>query len=128
LQIKLKYPHIFFSMLPLYPELPTTATVFWVGFVVALVHYAIRRRVVELFGTGFGLIVVGSVVQWWGQGIIAAFGLWMGTAGISYLVVSAIILVFKAVQYSASLLSRAVVYTAQEPQGQKLMECRCTCQ
>jgi hypothetical protein len=115
-------------MLPLYPELPTTAAAFWVGIVIAVVHYIIRRRVVELFGTGFGLIVVGSAVQWWGQGITAAFGLWMGTAGISYLVVSAIILVFKAVQYSASVLSRAVVHTAQEPQGQKLMECRCTCQ
>jgi len=115
-------------MLPLYPELPTTAVVFWVGVVIALVHYIIRRRVVELFGTGFGLIVVGSVVQWWGQGIIAAFGLWIGISGVSYLVVSAIILVLKAVQYSASVLSRTVLYSAQEPQGQKLMECRCTCQ
>jgi hypothetical protein len=67
-------------------------------------------------------------VQWWGQGIIAAFGLWMGTAGISYLVVSAIILVLKAVQYSADVLSRTVVHTAQEHQGQRLLECRCTCQ
>ena len=58
-------------MLPLYPDLPTTATAFWVGIVVAVVHYVLRRRVVELFGTGFGLIVVGSAVQWWGQGIIA---------------------------------------------------------
>jgi len=114
-------------MLPLYPELPATATSFWVGIVVAVIHYIIRRRVVELFGTGFGMIVVGSAVQWWGQGIIAAFGLYIGTAGISYLVVSAIILVLKAVQYSASVLSRAVVQSA-EPQGQKLMECRCTCQ
>jgi len=115
-------------MLPLYPELPTTATAFWVGIVIAAVHYILRRKVVELFGTGFGLIVVGSAVQWWGQGVIAAFGLWMGTAGISYLVVSAIILVLKAVQYSADVLSRAVVHTAQEHQGQRLLECRCTCQ
>jgi hypothetical protein len=114
-------------MLPLYPELPTTATAFWIGVVIALIHYVIRRKVVELFGTGFGLIVAGSAVQWWGQGIVAAFGLWMGTAGISYLVVSAIILVLKAVQYSADILSRAVVHSA-EPQGQKLMECKCTCQ
>jgi hypothetical protein len=114
-------------MLPLYPELPTTATAFWIGIVVALVHYGIRRRVVELFGTGFGLIVAGSAVQWWGQGIVAASGLWMGTAGISYLVVSAIILVLKAVQYSADVLSRTLLYSA-EPQGQKLMECKCTCQ
>jgi len=115
-------------MLPLYPELPTTATAFWVGIVVAVVHYVLRRRVVELFGVGFGLIVAGSAVQWWGQGIVAAFGLWMGTAGISYLVVSAIVLVLKAVQYSANILSRTVVHTAQEHQGQRLLECRCTCQ
>jgi len=114
-------------MLPLYPELPTTATAFWVGIVVAVVHYILRRRVVELFGTGFGLIVAGSAVQWWGQGVIAAFGLWMGTAGISYLVVSAIILVLKAVQYSADVLSRTVVHSA-DAQGQRLLECRCTCQ
>ena len=115
-------------MLPLYPEIPITAMAFWVGIVVAVVHYILRRRVVELFGTGFGLIVAGSAVQWWGQGIVAAFGLWMGTAGISYLVVSAIILVLKAVQYSADVLSRTVVHTAQEHQGQRLLECRCTCQ
>jgi uncharacterized membrane protein YvlD (DUF360 family) len=115
-------------MLPLYPDLPTTGAAFWVGVLVALVHYIIRRKVVELFGTGFGMIVVGSVVQWWGQGIIAAFGLYIGTAGISYLVVSAVILVLKAVQYSADVLSRTVVHAVQEPQGQKLLECRCTCQ
>ena len=115
-------------MLPLYPEIPITAIAFWVGIVVAVVHYVLRRRVVELFGVGFGLIVVGSAVQWWGQGVIAAFGLWMGTAGISYLVVSAIILVLKAVQYSADVLSRTVVHTAQEHQGQRLLECKCTCQ
>ena len=115
-------------MLPLYPDLPTTATAFWVGIAVAAVHYILRRRVVELFGTGFGLIVVGSAVQWWGQGVIATSGLWMGTVGISYLVVSAIILVLKAVQYSADVLSRTVVHTAQDPQGQRLLECRCTCQ
>jgi len=115
-------------MLPLYPDLPTTATAFWVGIVIAVVHYVLRRRVVELFGTGFGLIVTGSAVQWWGQGIVAAFGLWIGTAGISYLVVSAIILVLKAVQYSADVLSRTVVHTVQEHQGQKLIECKCTCQ
>jgi len=114
-------------MLPLYPDLPTTATAFWVGIVVAVVHYVLRRRVVELFGTGFGLIVAGSAVQWWGQGIVAAFGLWMGTAGISYLVVSAIILVLKAVQYSADVLSRTVVHSA-DAQSQRLLECRCTCQ
>jgi hypothetical protein len=113
-------------MLPLYPEIPTTAIAFWVGIVVAVVHYVLRRRVVELFGTGFGLIVAGSAVQWWGQGIIAAFGLWMGTAGISYLVVSAIILVLKAVQYSADVLSRTVIHSTE--QGQRLLECRCTCQ
>jgi len=113
-------------MLPLYPELPTTATAFWVGIVIAAVHYIVRRRVVELFGTGFGLIVVGSAVQWWGQGVIAAFGLWMGTAGISYIVVSGIILVLKAVQYSADVLSRTVIHSTE--QGQRLLECRCTCQ
>jgi hypothetical protein len=113
-------------MLPLYPEIPTTAIAFWVGIVVAVVHYILRRRVVELFGTGFGLIVAGSAVQWWGQGIIAAFGLWMGTAGISYLVVSAIILVLKAVQYSADVLSRTVIHSTE--QGQRLLECKCTCQ
>ena len=59
-------------MLPLYPEIPITAMAFWVGIVVAVVHYVLRRRVVELFGTGFGLIIAGSTVQWWGQGIIAA--------------------------------------------------------
>jgi uncharacterized membrane protein YccC len=114
-------------MLPLYPELPTTVVAFWAGIVAAVVHYVIRRKVVELFGTGFGMIVVGSVVQWWGQGIVAAFGLWVGTAGISYLVMSAIILVLKAVQYSADVLSRTVVHST-EPQGYKLMECKCTCQ
>jgi len=113
-------------MLPLYPDLPTTAMAFWVGIVVAVVHYILRRRVVELFGTGFGLIVAGSAVQWWGQGIIAAFGLWMGTAGISYLVVSAIVLVLKAVQYSADVLSRTVIHSTE--QGQRLLECKCTCQ
>jgi hypothetical protein len=114
-------------MLPLYPDLPTTAMAFWVGIVVAVVHYVLRRRVVELFGTGFGLIVVGSAVQWWGQGIIATFGVLVGFVGISYLVVSAIILVLKAVQYSADVLSRTVVHSV-ETQGQRLLECRCTCQ
>lgn len=66
-------------MLPLYPELPTTATAFWIGIIIALIHYAIRRRVVELFGTGFGMVVVGPVVQWWGRGITAAFGLYIDT-------------------------------------------------
>jgi len=113
-------------MLPLYPEIPITAMAFWVGIVVAVVHYILRRRVVELFGVGFGLIVAGSAVQWWGQGVIAAFGLWMGTAGISYLVVSAIVLVLKAVQYSADVLSRTVIHSTE--QGQRLLECRCTCQ
>jgi len=114
-------------MLPLYPDLPTTATAFWVGIVVAVVHYILRRRVVELFGTGFGLIIAGSTVQWWGQGIIATFGVLVGFVGVSYLVVSAIILVLKAVQYSADVLSRTVVHSA-EVQGQRLLECRCTCQ
>jgi ABC-type transport system involved in cytochrome c biogenesis permease subunit len=114
-------------MLPLYPDLPTTATAFWVGIVVAVVHYILRRRVVELFGVGFGLIIAGSTVQWWGQGIIATFGVLVGFVGISYLVVSAIILVLKAVQYSADVLSRTVVHSA-ETQGQRLLECRCTCQ
>ena len=113
-------------MLPLYPELPTTATAFWVGIVVAAVHYIVRRRVVELFGTGFGLIIVGSTVQWWGHGVIATFGVWMGMAGISYIVVSGIILVLKAVQYSADVLSRTVIHSTE--QGQRLLECRCTCQ
>ena len=113
-------------MLPLYPEIPITATAFWIGIVVAVVHYRLRRRVVELFGTGFGLIIAGSTVQWWGQGIIAASGLWMGTVGISYLVVSAIILVLKAVQYSADVLSRTVIHSTE--QGQRLLECKCTCQ
>jgi len=113
-------------MLPLYPEIPTTAIAFWVGIVVAAVHYILRRRVVELFGTGFGLIIVGSTVQWWGQGVIATFGLWMGMAGISYIVVSGIILVLKAVQYSADVLSRTVIHSTE--QGQRLLECRCTCQ
>jgi hypothetical protein len=113
-------------MLPLYPDLPTTATAFWVGIVVAVVHYVLRRRVVELFGTGFGLIIAGSTVQWWGQGIIATFGVLVGFVGISYLVVSAIILVLKAVQYSADVLSRTVIHSTE--QGQRLLECRCTCQ
>jgi len=113
-------------MLPLYPEIPTTAIAFWVGIVVAVVHYILRRRVVELFGVGFGLIVAGSAVQWWGQGIIATFGVLVGFVGISYLVVSAIILVLKAVQYSADVLSRTVIHSTE--QGQRLLECRCTCQ
>jgi hypothetical protein len=115
-------------MLPLDSTFTLTPTAFWTGILIALIHYTVRRRVVEVFGTGFGMIVVGSVIQWWGQGIIAAFGLFIGTAGISYLVVSAIILVLKAVQYSASVLSRTVLYSIQEPQGQKLLECKCTCQ
>jgi len=41
-------------------------------------------------------------------------------------VVSAIVLVLKAVQYSADVLSRTVVHSAE--QGQRLLECRCTCQ
>ena len=105
-------------MLPLENTITSTATAFWAGVIIALVHYAIRRKVIELFGTGFGMIVVGSAVQWWGQGIIAAFGLYIGTAGISYLVVSAVILVFKAVQYSVDILSRTVIHsTKQQPQG-----------
>jgi len=115
-------------MLPLENTITSTATAFWVGIVVALIHYAIRRRVVELFGTGFGMIIVGSVVQWWATDYIAAYGLYIGIAGISYLVVTAIILVFKAVQYSAGILSRAVVHSVgQQSQGQKLLECQCTC-
>jgi len=114
-------------MLPLYPEIYPTAMAFWVGVVVALIHYAVRRRVVELFGTGFGMIVVSSAVHWWTPGIIGALMLYLGYAGIAYIIISAIILVFKAVQYSVDVLSRAVVHSA-EPQGQKLLECRCTCQ
>jgi len=114
-------------MLPLESEITPTALAFWVGIVVALIHYAIRRRVIELFGVGFGMIVVGSAVQWWATNYIAAYGLYIGIAGISYLVVSAIILVFKAVQYSANILSRAVVHSVEQYQGQKLLECQCTC-
>jgi len=114
-------------MLPLYPEIYPTALAFWAGVVIALIHYAVRRRVVELFGVGFGMIVVSSAGNWWTSGIIAAFFLYLGYVGIAYLIVSAIILVFKAVQYSASVLSRTVVQST-EPQGQKLLECRCTCQ
>ena len=114
-------------MLPLYPEIYPTAMAFWVGVVAALIHYAVRRRVVELFGTGFGMIVVSSAVHWWTPGIIGALMLYLGYAGIAYIIISAIILVFKAVQYSANVLSRTVVHSA-EPQGQKLLECRCTCQ
>jgi len=66
-------------------------------------------------------------VQWWGQGIIATFGVLVGFVGISYIVVSAIILVLKAVQYSADVLSRTIIHSA-ETQGQRLLECRCTCQ
>ena len=119
-------------MLPLYPEVYPTAMAFWIGAVAALSHYAVRRRVVELFGAGFGMIVVSSVGNWWLPGILGALMLYLGYAGIAYIVTSAIILVFKAVQYSANILSRAVVYDAvthsAEPQGQKLLECRCTCQ
>jgi hypothetical protein len=116
-------------MLPLEGTVTSTATAFWVGIVIALVHYAIRRRVIELFGTGFGMIIVGSVVQWWATDYIAAYGLYIGIAGISYLVVSAIILVFKAVQYSANILSRTVIHSTeqQQYQRQKLLECQCTC-
>ena len=114
-------------MLPLYPEIYPTVAAFWVGVVAALIHYAVRRRVVELFGTGFGMVVVSSAVHWWTSGIIGALVLYLGYAGIAYIIISAIILVFKAVQYSASILSRAVTYSA-EPQGQKLLECKCTCQ
>jgi len=115
-------------MLPLYPEVYPTALAFWVGVVAALIHYAVRRRVVELFGAGFGMIVVGSAVNWWASGVVAAFALYMGYAGIAYIVVSAVILVLKAVQYSANVLSRAVVQSAEyQPQGQRLLECQCTC-
>jgi len=41
-------------------------------------------------------------------------------------VVSAIILVLKAVQYSADVLSRTVIHSTE--QGQRLLECKCTCQ
>jgi hypothetical protein len=115
-------------MLPLYPEIYPTALAFWAGVVAAVVHYVVRRRVVELFGTGFGMIVVSSAGNWWTSGIIAAFFLYLGYVGIAYMMISGIILVLKAVQYSASVLSRSVVYSAEQPQGQKLMECRCTCQ
>jgi hypothetical protein len=120
-------------MLPLYPELYPTVIAFWAGVLAAVVHYIIRRRVVELFGMGFGLIVVSSAGNWWASGIIAGFFLYLGYAGIAYMMISGIILVLKAVQYSASVLSRTVVYSVvysaeQQSQGQKLMECRCTCQ
>jgi len=42
-------------------------------------------------------------------------------------VASRIILVLKAVQYSADVLSRTVIHSA-EAQGQRLLECKCTCQ
>ena len=117
-------------MLPLYPEIYPTALAFWAGVVAALIHYAVRRRAAELFGAGFGMIVVGSAGHWWTPGTTSALMLYLGYAGIAYIIISAIILVFKAVQYSASILSRAVVYSSAEyqMQGQKLLECRCTCQ
>ncbi len=115
-------------MLPLYPEVYPTAAAFWAGILAALIQYAVRRRVVELFGTGFGMIVVGSAVHWWAPNPIGAFALYLGYAGIAYITISAIILILKAVQYSASVLSYAVMHSVQEPQVQKLLECRCTCQ
>jgi hypothetical protein len=115
-------------MLPLYPEIYPTALAFWAGIAAAVVHYIIRRRVVELFGFGFGAIVVGSAVNWWASGVVAGFALYLGYAGIAYLMISGIILVLKAVQFSASVLSHAVLYSVQEPQEQRLLECRCTCQ
>jgi hypothetical protein len=117
-------------VLPLYSEVYPTALSFWVGVLVALIHYTVRRRVVELFGTGFGTIVVSSAVHWWTSGIIGALMLYLGYVGIAYIIISAIILMLKAVQYSADVLSRTVIYayTAQEHQGQRLSECKCICQ
>jgi len=70
-----------------------------IGIGIALIHYAIRRNWVELFGTGFALIIVGPTMQVLGCCVIAEMGLWLGNFGISYLIVSAIIALFLAIRH-----------------------------
>jgi hypothetical protein len=97
----------------MYPfGLDTTTTSLGVGVSVALLHYAIRRNWVELFGTGFGLLIVGSTMQVLGCCAIALMGLWLGDFGISYIVVSAIIALFLAIQHGMKVFMYRVLIDA----------------
>jgi hypothetical protein len=71
----------------MYPfGMDATTLSLWIGVGIALLHYAIRRNWVELFGTGFALIIVGPTMQVLGCCMISVIGLWLGDFGISYLV------------------------------------------
>ena len=97
----------------MYPlGLDTTTISLWVGVGIALLHYTIRRNWVELFGTGFGLLIVGSTMQVLGCCEIALMGLWLGDFGISYIVVSAIIALFLAIQHGVKVFMYRVLIDA----------------
>ena len=97
----------------MYPfGLDTTTTSLWVGVGIALLHYAVRRNWVELFGTGFALIIIGSTMQVLGCCEIALMGLWLGDFGISYIVVSAIIALFLAIQHGVKVFMYRVLIDA----------------
>ena len=84
----------------MYPfGLDTTTMSLWIGVGIALLHYAVRRNWVELFGTGFALLIIGPTLQVLFCCTLAEIGLWLGNFGISYLVVSAIIALFLAIRH-----------------------------
>jgi hypothetical protein len=98
--------------------LDTTTISLWVGVGVALLHYAVRRNWVELFGTGFALIIIGSTMQVLGCCVIALMGLWFGDFGISYMVVSAIIALFLAIQHGVKVfMYRVLIDAAGRPKN-----------
>jgi len=103
----------------MYPfGLDTTTISLWVGVGIALLHYAVRRNWVELFGTGFGLLIVGSTMQVLGCCAVAAMGLWLGDFGISYIVVSAIIAMFLAIRHGMKVfIYRIAIDAAGKPQN-----------
>jgi hypothetical protein len=97
----------------MYPfGLDVTTISLWVGVGVALLHYAVRRNWVELFGTGFALIIIGSTMQVLGCCAIAVMGLWLGDFGISYIVVSAIIALFLAIRHGMKVFMHRVLIDA----------------
>jgi len=80
-----------------------TTIALWVGALIALAHYAMRKNWVELFGTGIALLVVGSTIQALGQGYVALTGVVLGHFGISYLVIAAITAILLAVKHGVKV-------------------------
>ncbi len=69
-------------MLPLGLNMPFTETFLTLGLVLAGALYLVFRKAVAVMGIGVFTMFTGSVLIYYTQGLIAQFGLALGTAGV----------------------------------------------